>query len=36
LLAEHSGFSHDDRNVALLVSAPGVKPQVVESLTLTT
>jgi hypothetical protein len=35
-LAEHGGFSNDDRNVALLVSAPGVKPQVVESLTLTT
>ncbi len=35
-LAEHGGFSLDDRNVALLVSAPGVKPAVVPYLTATT
>jgi hypothetical protein len=35
-LAEHGGFSDDDRNVALLVSAPGIKPEVVEALTYTT
>jgi hypothetical protein len=35
-LAEHGGFSDDDRNVALLVSAPGIKPEIVESLTYTT
>ena len=35
-LAEHGGFSDDDRNVALLVSAPGIKPEVVETLTNTT
>ena len=35
-LAEHGGFSNDDRNVALLVSAPNIKPEVVESLTYTT
>lgn len=35
-LAEHGGFSDDDRNVALMVSAPGIKPEIVESLTYTT
>jgi hypothetical protein len=35
-LAEHGGFSDDDRNVALMLSAPGIKPQIVESLTYTT
>jgi hypothetical protein len=35
-LAEHGGFSDDDRNVALLVSAPDVKPEIVETLTTTT
>ena len=35
-LAEHGGFSDDDRNVALLVSAPGIRPDVVETLTYTT
>lgn len=35
-LAEHGGFSDDDRNVALLVSAPDIKPEIVETLTNTT
>jgi hypothetical protein len=35
-LAEHGGFSDDDRNVALLVSAPRIKAETVESLTYTT
>jgi predicted AlkP superfamily pyrophosphatase or phosphodiesterase len=35
-LAEHGGFSDDDRNVALLVSAPGIHPEIVETLTYTT
>jgi hypothetical protein len=35
-LAEHGGFSDDDRNVALLVSAPDIQPQIVEALTYTT
>ncbi len=35
-LAEHGGFSDDDRNVALLVSAPGIRPEIVETLTTTT
>ena len=35
-LAEHGGFSDDDRNVALLVAGPKIKPQVVETLTYTT
>jgi hypothetical protein len=35
-LAEHGGFSDDDRNVALLLSAPGIKPQIVETLSTTT
>ena len=28
-LAEHGGFANDDRNVALLVSSPGLSPKVV-------
>jgi hypothetical protein len=35
-LAEHGGFSDDDRNVLLLVSAPQIKPEIVEWLTYTT
>ena len=35
-LAEHGGFSDDDRNVALVISAPAIKPEVVETLTYTT
>jgi len=35
-LAEHGGFSDDDRNVALLVSAPNVRPQTVEAVSYTT
>ncbi len=35
-LAEHGGFSNDDRNVALIVSSPKIKPQIVEALTYTT
>jgi hypothetical protein len=35
-LAEHGGFSDDDRNVALLLSAPRIKPQIVETLSYTT
>jgi hypothetical protein len=35
-LAEHGGFSDDDRNVALLVSAPNLKPEIVEDLVYTT
>ena len=35
-LAEHGGFSDDDRNVALLLSSPKLKPEVVEALTATT
>ncbi len=35
-LAEHGGFSDDDRNVALLISSPHLKPEVVEALTYTT
>lgn len=35
-LAEHGGFSNDDRNVALLVSNPAFKSEIVESLTYTT
>ena len=35
-LSEHGGFSTDDRNVALVVSSPRIKPQVVEALTYTT
>jgi hypothetical protein len=35
-LAEHGGFSDDDRNVALMLSAPGIKPEFVETLSYTT
>ena len=35
-LAEHGGFSDDDRNVALLLSSPQITPEYVESLTYTT
>ena len=35
-LAEHGGFSDDDRNVLLLVSAPGIRQEIVEWLTYTT
>ena len=35
-LAEHGGFSDDDRNVLLLLSAPQIAPQVVETLSYTT
>jgi arylsulfatase A-like enzyme len=35
-LAEHGGFSDDDRNVLLLVSAPKISPQIVEALSYTT
>ncbi len=35
-LAEHGGFSDDDRNVALLVSSPRVPAQIVETLSYTT
>lgn len=35
-LAEHGGFSNDDRNVALLLSAPQFTQEYVETLTYTT
>jgi hypothetical protein len=35
-LAEHGGFSNDDRNVLLLVSSPKIQPRIVEALTYTT
>jgi len=36
-LAEHGGFSNDDRNVALLVSSPRIKhPRIVNDTTFTT
>jgi hypothetical protein len=35
-LAEHGGFSNDDRNVALLLSSPNVWPRYVQTLTYTT
>jgi hypothetical protein len=35
-LAEHGGFSDDDRNVALLLAATSLHAEIVESLTLTT
>ena len=35
-LAEHGGFAKDDRNVALLVSASGIKHAVVDDITFTT
>ena len=35
-LAEHGGFSDDDRNVLLLLSAPNLNPATVEGLSYTT
>jgi arylsulfatase A-like enzyme len=35
-LAEHGGFSRDDRNVALLVSAPDIAPRAVDAPVETT
>jgi hypothetical protein len=35
-LAEHGGFSDDDRNVLLLLSSPKIQPEIVETLTYTT
>ena len=35
-LAEHGGFSNDDRNVALMVSSPRIKARIVEKLSYTT
>jgi hypothetical protein len=35
-LAEHGGFSNDDRNVLLLLSSPHLNPEYVEALTYTT
>lgn len=35
-LAEHGGFSNDDRNVALLVSSPKINPEKVSTVTYTT
>lgn len=35
-LAEHGGFSHDDRNVALLVSSPRLEPATVGDTVYTT
>lgn len=35
-LSEHGGWSNDDRNVALLVSSPQMKPGVVQDVTYTT
>ena len=35
-LSEHGGFSTEDRNVALLLSAPKIKPTIVETLAYTT
>jgi arylsulfatase A-like enzyme len=35
-LAEHGGFSDDDRNVAMLVSSPRIPSQIVETLSYTT
>jgi hypothetical protein len=35
-LAEHGGFSNDDRNVLLLLSSPGVTPRIIETLSYTT
>ena len=31
-LAEHGGFSNDDRNVALVVSAPGIQAKLVQDV----
>ena len=35
-LSEHGGFSDDDRNVALVLSAPRIKPAISEALSYTT
>ncbi|HET6235318.1 MAG TPA: alkaline phosphatase family protein [Acetobacteraceae bacterium] len=35
-LAEHGGFSHDDRNVLLLVSSPRIRPRIVDTTAYTT
>jgi len=35
-LAEHGGFSNDDRNVALLLSSPQLTPATVEGRVYTT
>src|SRR6516165_2624415 len=35
-LAEHGGFSHDDRNVLLLLSAPNLQPTTVDGRVFTT
>ena len=35
-LAEHGGFSDDDRNVALMLSSPRIKPRIGEALSYTT
>jgi hypothetical protein len=35
-LAEHGGFSHDDRNVLLLLSAPNLRPATVDGRVYTT
>ena len=35
-LAEHGGFSNDDRNVALLLSAPQLRPETVKDTAYTT
>ncbi len=35
-LSEHGGFSDDDRNVALLLSSPRIKPAIGEALSYTT
>jgi hypothetical protein len=35
-LSEHGGWSNDDRNVALLVSAPQMQPEIVQDVTYTT
>ena len=35
-LAEHGGFSHDDRNVLLLLSAPNLQPSTVDGRVFTT
>jgi hypothetical protein len=35
-LAEHGGFSDDDRNVALVVAGTRIQPEIVENLTYTT
>jgi arylsulfatase A-like enzyme len=35
-LAEHGGFSNDDRNVALMVASPRISHRVVEAFVQTT